>query len=92
MHRAGSWLAASAQRPLLTLAALAALSIVAYGAINAAKGTLPLLQWAEASSALAQAAMALYWGVFFHHYVVDRYIWRVGASPLLRRELGLAHG
>jgi hypothetical protein len=91
-HAAASWLASSAHRPVMTLAWLGLASFIAYGAINALKGTLPGVQWADESSPLGQAAIALYWGVFFHHYYVDRYIWRIRSEPSLRDELGLAHG
>ncbi|MES2299578.1 MAG: hypothetical protein V4582_21250 [Pseudomonadota bacterium] len=37
----------------------------------------------------AQACLALYWGLFFHHYWMDQKIWRPSADPRLRAELGL---
>jgi hypothetical protein len=91
-HAPSSWLAWSSRHAWMTLAWLAAVSLVVYGAINAVKGTLPGAHWADAMSPLGEAAMALYWAVFFHHYYVDRFIWRIRSEPMLRDELGLAHG
>ena len=79
-----------AARPLLTMLLLAALSGVFYLALNASRGSLPLLHWLDWRSAGAELAVALYWGLFFQHYLLDARLWRIGTQAALRRELGLA--
>jgi hypothetical protein len=90
MGGAQGWLAWSAQRPAISLAACAAISAVVYWMLNASRSSLPTFHWFDLNAPAAQFAMALYWGMFFHHYYVDQKIWRVRAEPALRRELGIA--
>ncbi len=42
------------------------------------------------SSATAQMFLALYWGLFFHHYWLDQQIWKPSSDARLRGELGLS--
>ncbi len=86
----GDFVARLAARPLLTLLLLAAASLLLYLAINASRGSLPLLHWLDWRSPWGQLAAALYWGLFFQHYLLDARLWRIGTQPALRAELGLA--
>lgn len=46
---------------------------------------------ALATGAIPSAGfLAFYWGLFFHHYWLDQYLWRPSKDPELRAELGLA--
>jgi hypothetical protein len=84
-----SCLAARLSRgPALAYLALVALSI-AYLALNAARGTGAGFVFFAPGTAAARLFLALYWGLFFHHYYLDQKIWRPGRDPVLRRELGL---
>jgi hypothetical protein len=40
-------------------------------------------------SRTAQMFLALYWGLFFHHYWLDQQIWKPSQDARLREELGL---
>ena len=42
-------------------------------------------------STAAQVFLALYWGLFLHHYWLDQKIWRPSTDARLRTELGLAN-
>jgi hypothetical protein len=84
-----AWVARLAHRPGLTLLLLAATSLVLYLAVNASRGSLPLLHWLDWRSPAGQFAAALYWGIFFQHYLLDARLWRIGTQPALRAELGL---
>ncbi len=60
-----------------------------YLAINAARGTGPIVAFYPETSDLARLFLGLYWGLFFHHYYLDQKIWRPHEDAALRRELGL---
>jgi hypothetical protein len=61
-----------------------------YLALNAVREGSPLPA-SFATGALPSAGfLALYWGLFFHHYWLDQYLWRPSRDPQLRSELGLA--
>jgi len=62
---------------------------VGYLGIDAARSAYPGAMWFAPSSATAELFMALYWGLFFHHYVLDSRIWKVSRDVALRRELAL---
>ncbi len=87
---AAGWAARLAQRPALALGLMVLASALAYGALNAARGTLPGAAWWPAGHPVAELALAVYWALFFHHYQVDSMIWHMGRDPELRRELGVA--
>lgn len=77
-------------RPALHYAAMLAASALLYVALNAARGAAPGWNLNGEQSHVARLFMALYWGVFFHHYYVDQHIWRVSSDEELRAELGLS--
>lgn len=58
-----------------------------YVALNLARGGAPL--GAAPGSASAQVFLALYWGLFCHHFWLDQKIWRPSSDARLRAELGL---
>jgi hypothetical protein len=60
-----------------------------YVVLNAARGAVPDLALMPSDSDAAMIFLALYWGVFFHHYYLDQHIWHPGRDPSLRIELGL---
>jgi hypothetical protein len=62
---------------------------VGYVLLDAAKATHPGIELVEPGSGAAGVFLALYWGLFFHHYYLDQRIWRVRGDGALRRELGL---
>lgn len=76
-------------RPLWHYLLLAAGSLLLYGALNATRGAAPGLALLGVDSDASRLMLALYWGVFFHHYYVDQHIWRVSADLGLRQDLGL---
>jgi hypothetical protein len=57
--------------------------------VNLARGVSPWASLTEPGSAGARLFLALYWGVFFHHYFLDQKIWRPHADRVVRAELGL---
>lgn len=69
----------------LVLVALAS----GYVVLNAARGAVPDLALLPSQSEAGMAFLALYWGVFFHHYYIDQHIWHPGRDPSLRVELGM---
>lgn len=83
--QAGLW-AGFARRPWLAYGAFVAGSAV-YVALNAARGQAPGWSLFAPEGGTAKFFLALYWGVFFHHYWLDQNIWRVQADPRLRQEL-----
>lgn len=78
-------------RPGWHYLAMLGASALFYLALNAARGAAPGLAWFGEQSHVARLFMALYWGVFFHHYYVDQHIWRVRSDDELRLDLGLVH-
>ncbi len=60
-----------------------------YVILNASRGQAP--GWAPLGieTASAKLFLALYWGVFFHHYWLDQNLWKVQADPRLQAELQL---
>lgn len=73
--------------PWLAYAFFLLLSIP-YVGLNLLRGGAPL--GPAPSSLSAQIFLALYWGLFFHHYWLDQHIWKPSKDPQLRAELGLA--
>lgn len=80
--------AALGRHPARAYLAFVALAL-GYLALNAVREGSP------APSSIATAPMpsalflAIYWGLFFHHYWLDQYLWRVSRDASLRAELGL---
>ncbi len=67
------------------LLALSALYVV----LNLLRGAAPVGLSLAPDSLLAQGFLALYWGLFFHHYWLDQHIWKPSTDAQLRRELNL---
>jgi len=80
---------ASAGRRAAPLAAYAAMVAVSLGYVwlNLARGGAPV--GAAPQSLSAQVFLALYWGLFCHHFWLDQKIWRPSTDARLRAELGL---
>jgi hypothetical protein len=76
------------RRPLKAYACFVLVS-VAYLALNAARGASPVGAFFMEASEPGQFFLALYWGLFFHHYYLDQNIWRVGTDARLQYEVGL---
>ena len=74
--------------PLATYAVFAAISIVAYGLLNAARGV-PGAAFFGLESDAARLFVGIYWGLFFVHYHLDQLIWHPSRDPELRADLGL---
>lgn len=72
--------------PLLAYAAMLTASVL-YVVLNMARGAAPF--WAAPSPFLTQLFLALYWGLFCHHFWLDQKIWKPSADARLRAELGL---
>jgi hypothetical protein len=77
---------ARASAPVLAYALMLAASLL-YVGLNLARGGAPL--GAAPGSASAQCFLALYWGLFCHHFWLDQKIWRPSSDARLRTELGL---
>lgn len=60
-----------------------------YLGINIVRGVLPGITVFGRQSFAADLFLAIYWGVFFHHYYLDQHIWHVRTDDTLRVELGL---
>lgn len=70
----------------LIYGALAAIA-AGYLMLNLLRGASPIASpWSEASLP-GQLFLSLYWGLFFQHYYLDAYIWRVSSDPALRQDL-----
>jgi hypothetical protein len=65
------------------------LGSILYMLLNLLRGVSPVGSLLLEASVPAQTALALYWGLFFHHYYLDQKIWRVRRSPSLQREFGM---
>lgn len=75
--------------PLLTYGIMVALSLLYLG-LNLLRGASPVASPVVPGSSTAQVFLALYWGLFFHHYWIDQKIWRPSTDSRLRTELGLS--
>ncbi len=85
----GASLAARMGRaPLFAYVFMVALSLLYLG-LNFLRGASPLGSPVAPDSDIAQIFLALYWGLFFHHYWLDQKIWRPSKDARLRAELGL---
>jgi hypothetical protein len=73
--------------PLAAYAFLLGLALV-YVAINLLRGNAPGSVLPLESDG-ARLTLALYWGLFFHHYYLDQKIWKPSHDVALRAELGL---
>jgi len=85
-------LAGSAASPFGTLArtyAVLVLLSAPYIGINLLRGVSPVASPVLPDSPTAQVFLALYWGLFFHHYWLDQKIWKPSSDARLRAELGL---
>ena len=72
--------------PLTVYVVMLAASLL-YVAISLARGGAPV--GAAPDSTSAQIYLALYWGLFCHHFWLDQKIWRPSSDARLRAELGL---
>lgn len=77
---------ARAAGPVLAYALMLAASLL-YVLLNVARGGAPV--GAAPGSGSAQVFLALYWGLFCHHFWLDQKIWRPSSDARLRAELGL---
>lgn len=87
-HEERSFAAMLGRAPLAAYGLMVAVSLV-YLLLNSVRGASPVGSLFPEVSAAGQLFLALYWGVFFHHYYLDQRIWRVRQQPSLRYELGL---
>ncbi len=72
--------------PLAAYTVMLVVSLM-YVAISVARGGAPVGAAPDSSS--AQLFLAIYWGLFCHHFWLDQYIWRPSSDARLRSELGL---
>jgi hypothetical protein len=72
--------------PLAAYGLMLAVSLL-YVAISVARGGAPVGAAPDSSS--AQVFLAIYWGLFCHHFWLDQKIWRPSSDARLRSELGL---
>jgi hypothetical protein len=72
--------------PRLAYAAMVAASLL-YVALNVARGAAPVPTFDN--PAVAQMFLALYWGLFCHHFWLDQKIWHPSRDARLRTELGM---
>ncbi|WP_428268324.1 hypothetical protein [Haliangium sp.] len=70
--------------------ALAVVASVSYVLLDAGRAVHPGVDLVTADSSAAGFFMALYIGLFFHHYYLDQRIWHVRSDRRLRFELGLS--
>jgi hypothetical protein len=82
----GSLSARFGKAPLLAYAVMLVVSLL-YVLLNLARGAAPF--WESATPFLTQLFLALYWGLFCHHFWLDQKIWKPSADARLRAELGL---
>lgn len=61
-----------------------------YLALNVVREGSPVPASFETGALPSAGFLAFYWGLFFHHYWLDQYLWRPSRDPALRSELGLA--
>jgi hypothetical protein len=61
-----------------------------YLMLLASRGNAAGFNFFTLDSHAARFFLALYWGLFFHHYYIDQKIWRPHLDPQLRVELGLS--
>ena len=81
------WAARLRHAPLQAYLLMVVLSLF-YVGLNLLRG-MPL--GLAPGSTAAQVFLALYWGLFLHHYWLDQKIWRPSTDARLRTELGLAN-
>ncbi|MDF1661767.1 MAG: hypothetical protein P1V97_08335 [Planctomycetota bacterium] len=81
-------IAKAGRAPVLTYFVLVGLA-GAYILLVGARGINPHWNLLDFKSDAARVCLGLYWGVFFHHYYLDQYIWKVSSDKRLREELGL---
>jgi hypothetical protein len=74
--------------PLRAYLAVLAVSVIAYGLLNGARGS-PGLAFFGLESDAARLFLGVYWGLFFAHYHLDQLIWHPSKDPSLRSDLGL---
>jgi hypothetical protein len=84
-REAVGWSARVGRLPLLAYGLMVLVSL-AYVGLNLLRG---MPYGLAPSSFTAQLFMALYWGVFLHHFWLDQKIWRPSSDARLRSELGL---
>lgn len=72
--------------PLAAYAIMLGVSLL-YVAISVARGGAPV--GAAPGSDSAQVFLAIYWGLFCHHFWLDQKIWRPSTDARLRAQLGL---
>jgi hypothetical protein len=88
-HKTGeSWLARLSRAPG-KMYFLFVVGSLLYLLLLASRGNSPALNFFALNSPAAKLFLALYWGVFFHHYYLDQIIWRPHQDPQLREDLGL---
>jgi hypothetical protein len=86
---AGTVAARLGRAPRLAYGLCVAASL-AYLALNAARGEGPWLAWFAPATLGAKLFLALYWGLFLHHFYLDQKIWHPRVDAELRQELGIA--
>ena len=74
------------RKPLLAYGVMVVVSLL-YLWLTFLRGAPPPGQLAPSHA--AQMFLALYWGLFFHHYWLDQQIWKPSVDARLRAELGL---
>jgi hypothetical protein len=72
--------------PVWAYSFLALLS-VPYVGLNIVRGGAPI--GSEVGSLMEQFFLAMFWGLFFHHYWLDQKIWKPSHDSGLRAELGI---
>eukprot|EP00999_Lentomonas_sp_LEN2_P001740 NODE_283_length_1730_cov_56.125390_g254_i0.p1 GENE.NODE_283_length_1730_cov_56.125390_g254_i0~~NODE_283_length_1730_cov_56.125390_g254_i0.p1 ORF type:complete len:365 (+),score=-11.75 NODE_283_length_1730_cov_56.125390_g254_i0:379-1473(+) len=83
-----SFLGYIGRKPFIAYAAFVGVSGILF-LLNIARGNAPDLYIFDVNSSTAQLFLAIYWGVFFHHYYLDQKIWRMSKNKKLREELEL---
>ena len=83
---APDWSQRLGRAPLKAYGIMLSLSLL-YLLLNWLRGVLPM--GVDAQTPLAQMCLALYWGLFFHHYWLDQKIWKPSCDAGLRKELGM---
>jgi hypothetical protein len=87
-HEERSFAAMIGRAPVAAYGLMVAVSLL-YLLLNSVRGASPVGSLFPEASTVGQLFLALYWGVFFHHYYLDQRIWRVRQQPSLKYELGL---
>ena len=87
-HNIASWVKTLGRRPSFLYFSIVLLSL-GYLVLVAARGISPNFVLLQYNSDWARFFLAIYWGLFFHHYYLDQKIWRPSKDPELRAELGI---